>query len=196
MKLFRALALAGLVSCGLAAPVMAAPATIIEEVAAFDKPTQDGRLAVLKGLLDARGLTYEVRPFNSGRPGAPEGYNVVVILAAGGEKDGTDADHGREPQVRAGSNAARRMSSTFLPSTRVSCRSSSTFEESASSAARASAMARSMVAKDRRMTAAVGHPTLRLVRARIGGLTLAGLGLAPGAWRTVARADVLALPGA
>ena len=37
----------------------------------------------------------------------------------------------------------------------------------------------------RRMTAAVGHPTLRLVRWRIGGLTLAGLGLLqkPGAWR-------------
>jgi len=48
----------------------------------------------------------------------------------------------------------------------------------------------------RRMTAAVGHPTLRLVRARIGGLTLAGLGLAPGAWCNVARTAVLALPGA
>jgi 23S rRNA pseudouridine2457 synthase len=45
----------------------------------------------------------------------------------------------------------------------------------------------------RRMTAAVGHPTLRLVRARIGGLPLAGL--APGAWReldSVARAAVFA----
>lgn len=35
----------------------------------------------------------------------------------------------------------------------------------------------------RRMTASVGHPTLRLVRARIGALTLEGLGLAPGKWR-------------
>lgn len=35
----------------------------------------------------------------------------------------------------------------------------------------------------RRMTAAVGHPTLRLVRARIGALTLAWLGLRPGEWR-------------
>jgi 23S rRNA pseudouridine2457 synthase len=35
----------------------------------------------------------------------------------------------------------------------------------------------------RRMTAAVGHPTLRLVRARIGGLRLDQLGLAPGQWR-------------
>ena len=37
----------------------------------------------------------------------------------------------------------------------------------------------------RRMTAAVGHPTLRLVRAKIGGLTLEGL--APGTWRAVSR---------
>ena len=35
----------------------------------------------------------------------------------------------------------------------------------------------------RRMTAAIGHPTLRLLRARIGALTLTGLGLAPGSWR-------------
>lgn len=35
----------------------------------------------------------------------------------------------------------------------------------------------------RRMTAAVGHPTLRLVRDRIGDWTLAGL--APGEWRMV-----------
>lgn len=35
----------------------------------------------------------------------------------------------------------------------------------------------------RRMTAAVGHPTLRLVRVRIGILTLESLHLAPGRWR-------------
>jgi 23S rRNA pseudouridine2457 synthase len=35
----------------------------------------------------------------------------------------------------------------------------------------------------RRMTAAIGHPTLRLVRVRIGGLTLESLALAPGKWR-------------
>lgn len=35
----------------------------------------------------------------------------------------------------------------------------------------------------RRMTAAVGHPTLRLIRARIGQWSLEGL--APGAWRSV-----------
>lgn len=43
----------------------------------------------------------------------------------------------------------------------------------------------------RRMTAAVGHPTLRLVRARIGALSLATLGLRPGAWCAVDRADLL-----
>jgi 23S rRNA pseudouridine2457 synthase len=40
----------------------------------------------------------------------------------------------------------------------------------------------------RRMTAAVGYPTLRLVRAAIGPWTLAGL--APGEWRDVPAADV------
>lgn len=45
----------------------------------------------------------------------------------------------------------------------------------------------------RRMTAAVGHPTLRLVRVRIGGFALEGL--KPGTWRTLSdmeRSDVLA----
>jgi 23S rRNA pseudouridine2457 synthase len=37
----------------------------------------------------------------------------------------------------------------------------------------------------RRMTAAVGFPTLRLVRARIGDLTLASLALPPGHWRAL-----------
>jgi len=37
----------------------------------------------------------------------------------------------------------------------------------------------------RKMTAAVGHPTLRLVRVRILELKLQDLGLAPGAWKTV-----------
>ncbi|MBA4136577.1 MAG: pseudouridine synthase [Opitutus sp.] len=41
----------------------------------------------------------------------------------------------------------------------------------------------------RRMTAAIGHPTLRLVRARIGALTLESLSLAPGAWRELTRAE-------
>lgn len=39
----------------------------------------------------------------------------------------------------------------------------------------------------RRMTAAVGHPTLRLVRVRIGGLRLEGL--EPGRWRGLDGAD-------
>lgn len=39
----------------------------------------------------------------------------------------------------------------------------------------------------RRMTAAVGHPTLRLVRTAIGGLEIGDL--APGAWREVRCAD-------
>jgi 23S rRNA pseudouridine2457 synthase len=33
------------------------------------------------------------------------------------------------------------------------------------------------------MTAAVGHPTLRLVRVAIGALQLQSLGLKPGEWR-------------
>lgn len=37
----------------------------------------------------------------------------------------------------------------------------------------------------RRMTAAVGHPTLRLVRAALGPLRLVELGLAPGQWRAL-----------
>lgn len=47
----------------------------------------------------------------------------------------------------------------------------------------------------RRMTAAVGHPTLRLVRARIGELTLAALSLAPGAWRELTAAERAAVFG-
>ena len=40
----------------------------------------------------------------------------------------------------------------------------------------------------RRMTAAVGHPTLRLVRWAIGSLTLAGL--TPGDWRSLTPDEV------
>ena len=39
----------------------------------------------------------------------------------------------------------------------------------------------------RRMTAAVGHPTLRLIRAAVGRLALADL--APGAWRELGAAE-------
>lgn len=45
----------------------------------------------------------------------------------------------------------------------------------------------------RRMTAAVGFPTLRLVRVSIGGLKLAGLGLNAGQWRELNRAEQQAL---
>jgi len=40
----------------------------------------------------------------------------------------------------------------------------------------------------RRMTAAIGHPTLRLIRYRIGDWTIAGL--APGQWRDLAPTDL------
>jgi len=43
----------------------------------------------------------------------------------------------------------------------------------------------------RRMTAAVGHPTLRLVRARIGELELGPL--TPGAWRELSASERLAI---
>ena len=39
----------------------------------------------------------------------------------------------------------------------------------------------------RRMTAAVGHPTLRLVRCAIGNITLAGL--EPGTWQVLSDAE-------
>jgi 23S rRNA pseudouridine2457 synthase len=45
----------------------------------------------------------------------------------------------------------------------------------------------------RRMTAAVGHPTLRLVRVAIGPLRLDALGLAPGEWRHLEPAEARAL---
>ncbi len=41
----------------------------------------------------------------------------------------------------------------------------------------------------RRMTAAIGHPTLRLVRVRIGKLALASLDLAPGKWRELSATE-------
>ncbi len=47
----------------------------------------------------------------------------------------------------------------------------------------------------RRMTAAMGHPTLRLVRARIGTLTLAALALAPGQWRELTEVERAAVFG-
>jgi 23S rRNA pseudouridine2457 synthase len=46
----------------------------------------------------------------------------------------------------------------------------------------------------RHMTAAVGHPTLRLVRTTIGPLTLAGL--TPGTWRELSDRELAALHAA
>ncbi len=43
----------------------------------------------------------------------------------------------------------------------------------------------------RRMTAAVGHPTLRLIRVAIGNITLAGL--QPGEWQYLTQDDIQAL---
>ena len=44
----------------------------------------------------------------------------------------------------------------------------------------------------RRMTAAVGHPTLRLIRAAIGRLPLVSLGLPPGTWRELSPHERMA----
>lgn len=43
----------------------------------------------------------------------------------------------------------------------------------------------------RRMTAAVGYPTLRLVRVRIGNLDLHATGIRPGEWRDLTREELL-----
>ncbi|MBL9115470.1 MAG: pseudouridine synthase [Verrucomicrobiaceae bacterium] len=42
----------------------------------------------------------------------------------------------------------------------------------------------------RRMTAASGHPTLRLIRVAMGNLSLQRLDLAPGAWRKLTEAEI------
>jgi 23S rRNA pseudouridine2457 synthase len=47
----------------------------------------------------------------------------------------------------------------------------------------------------RRMTAAVGSPTLRLIRVAMGGLTLASLDLTPGAWRPLTPDEIRRLLG-
>ena len=47
----------------------------------------------------------------------------------------------------------------------------------------------------RRMTAAIGHPTLRLMRVRIGELTLDSLALKPGKWRELTAAERTAVFG-
>lgn len=47
----------------------------------------------------------------------------------------------------------------------------------------------------RRMTAAVGNPTLRLIRVAMGGLTLSSLDLRPGQWRPLTPDEVRRLMG-
>ncbi|MDB6140208.1 MAG: pseudouridine synthase [Verrucomicrobiaceae bacterium] len=47
----------------------------------------------------------------------------------------------------------------------------------------------------RRMTAAAGFPTLRLIRVRIGGLALDSLQLEPGGWRALSRDEEQAVLG-
>ena len=42
----------------------------------------------------------------------------------------------------------------------------------------------------RRMTAAIGHPTLRLIRVEIGNVELFGLGLSPGGWREIDASEL------
>jgi 23S rRNA pseudouridine2457 synthase len=47
----------------------------------------------------------------------------------------------------------------------------------------------------RRMTAAVGFPTLRLIRVAVGGLALSSLDLPPGSWRELTGGErALVLP--
>jgi len=47
----------------------------------------------------------------------------------------------------------------------------------------------------RRMTAAIGHPTLRLMRVRMGELTLESLALKPGKWRELTASERSAVFG-
>jgi Zn-dependent M28 family amino/carboxypeptidase len=62
---------------GIASPPVASPAQLLQRVAAFAQPTQDGRLAALKAQLDAARLEYAVEEF-AGRRTNARGYNVTV----------------------------------------------------------------------------------------------------------------------
>ena len=72
----------------LATPAMAQDeAALLDAVAAYEQPTNAGRLAVLTGQLDAAGLDYEIQTFEGGARGQPmTGSNVVVTLGEG-ERD-------------------------------------------------------------------------------------------------------------
>lgn len=85
MKIFRALALAGLMLCGVAAFSPPPPPTTAEWVASFAQPTPEARLARLRAMLDYHDIQYEVRAFTF-RPDAGEGHNVIITIGEG-EKD-------------------------------------------------------------------------------------------------------------
>lgn len=80
------LALAACATPGQPLPPTATPQQLLDRVAAFAQPTQDGRLAALKAQLEAAGLPYTVEPFD-GKRQSSKGYNVVV---------GTGSATGRE----------------------------------------------------------------------------------------------------
>lgn len=71
-------ALSACATPGQPAPPTATPLQLLDRVAAFGQPTQDGRLAALKAQMDAAGLAYTVETF-TGKRAAPElGYNVTA----------------------------------------------------------------------------------------------------------------------
>jgi len=87
MKRILSVAVAAVLLVGSAglAPPPPATTTTADVVAGFAQPTQQARLAHLRALLDRHGLAYEIQPFTY-RPGAGEGYNVVVTIGEG-ERD-------------------------------------------------------------------------------------------------------------
>jgi hypothetical protein len=64
----------------LALPAMAGT---LEDVAAFEQPTQAGRLATLEALLKREKLPYQIQTFEGGRDQPATGYNVVITLGSG-----------------------------------------------------------------------------------------------------------------
>lgn len=87
-----ALALAACAAPAIPPPPEATPQQMLQQVAAFAQPTQEGRLATLKAQLDAAGLPYTVEPFEGRRAPDKTGYNVVSRLGP---------DHGREILITA-----------------------------------------------------------------------------------------------
>jgi len=87
-----ALALAACAAPAIPPPPEATPQQLLQQVAAFAQPTQEGRLATLKAQLDAAGLPYTVEPFEGRRAPDETGYNVISRLGP---------DHGREILITA-----------------------------------------------------------------------------------------------